>query len=167
MEFNAMLPAEQRPEHTEHYEGFFHLYSIHGAVEECKIHYTIRDFNLEKFEARKKLLEAAFDFLKSKYGAGIGTLVIRDQYYNMRDFILPVMHVVELAEKAIRSVGVEPIVHPIRGGTDGAKLSNKGLPTPNLFTGGHNFHGKYEYLPVESLDKAVEVIVKIAELNVV
>jgi len=166
MEFNAMLPAEQRPEHTEHYEGFFHLYSIHGAVEECKMHYTIRDFNLEKFEARKKLLEAAFDFLKSKYGAGIGTLLIRDQYYNMRDFILPVMHVVELAEKAIRSVGVEPIVHPIRGGTDGAKLSNKGLPTPNLFTGGHNFHGKYEYLPVESLDKAVEVIVKIAELNV-
>ncbi len=165
MEFNTLLPAEQRPEHTENYEGFFHLTSIHGSIEECKMHYAIRDFDRENFEAKKRLLEAALTFFKSKFGAKSCDLHIRDQYYNMRDCILPVMHVVELAEKAIRLAGVIPIVRPIRGGTDGARLSYNGLPTPNIFTGGHNFHGKYEYLPVQSLDRAVDVIVKIAELN--
>ena len=167
MEFNNMLPAEQRPEHTENYEGFFHLTNIHGSIEECKMHYTIRDFDREKFEEKKRLLEAAVTFFKSKYGDESCDLLTRDQYYNMRDCILPVMHVVDLAEKAIRLAGIDPIVRPIRGGTDGARLSYNGLPTPNLFTGGHNFHGKYEYLPVQSLDKAVEVIVKIAELNAI
>jgi tripeptide aminopeptidase len=158
------LPDNETPEHTEKREGFFHVHDIRGQIENAWAKLIIRDHSREAFEQRKELLENLVERAKVTYGADIH-LEIEDQYYNMKERILPVFEIVELAEKAMKAVGVHPIVKPIRGGTDGSQLSFKGLPCPNIFAGGHNFHGKYEYIPVESMEKAVEVIVKICELT--
>lgn len=163
-EFNSMLPASERPEHTEGYEGFFHLIKIDGGVEKASFQYIIRDHNRAKFEERKTTMQRVADYLNVKYGAGVVKLTITDQYYNMREMVEPVYHVVDTAIRAMEQVGIKPLVRPIRGGTDGARLSYMGLPCPNLFAGGENFHGKYEYVPVNSMVKASEVIVKIVEL---
>ena len=162
-ELVALLPINERPEHTEGYEGFFHLISLGGTVEESEIAYIIRDHDREKFENRKALMEQAVSELNKKYGDRL-TLDMRDQYYNMKEKVEPVKHVIDYAFRAIEEVGITPVIKPIRGGTDGAKLSFMGLPCPNIFAGGMNFHGKYEYLPVHSMKKASRVIVKIAEL---
>lgn len=162
-EFNALLPAAERPMHTAGYEGFFHLMDFSGTVEKTSLTYIIRDHDAEKFAARKALMEKALGFINDKYGAGTGELALRDQYRNMKEIILPVMHIVDTAKEAMRELGIEPIDIPIRGGTDGAMLSYKGLPTPNLFTGGLNAHGKFECIPVESMEKAVQVIVRILQ----
>lgn len=163
MELNAMLPVDQRPEHTEKYEGFFLLTSMSGTVENTSMTYIIRDHHKEKFAAKKVLMEDVAEYLNKKYGAGSVELEIKDSYFNMREKIEPVMEVVEIAKKSMEEVGVTPIIKPIRGGTDGARLSYMGLPCPNIFTGGHNFHGKFEYIPVQSMKKSVEVIVKVIE----
>lgn len=165
MELNAMLPCAERPEHTEHYQGFFHLTNISGEVEETKLQYIIRDHSKGLFEKKKQILQEAVDFLNAKYGNGTVELELKDSYYNMREKIEPVMEIVHLAQKAMAKVGVTPKITPVRGGTDGARLSFMGLPCPNIFTGGHNFHGKFEYIPVKSMGKAVDVILKIIELN--
>ena len=162
MELNAMLPEAERPQYTQDYEGFFLLTRIDGTVEECKMSYIIRDHDRAKFEEKKKLMQQIVDFLNQKYGQRI-SCEIKDQYYNMREKVEPVFYVVERAIKAITDAGVKPLVQPIRGGTDGANLSFRNLPCPNIFAGGHNFHGKYEYVPLESMVKAVEVIVNIAK----
>lgn len=164
MEFDKMLPHFERPEHTEGYEGFFHLEKINGVVEATTMVYIIRDFDKEGLEARKGRMRKIAGYLNDKYGEGTVVLELADQYYNMREKIEPVFHIVENAKKAMAETGVTPIVSPIRGGTDGAKLSYKGLPTPNIFTGGHNFHGRFEYIPVNSMKKAVEVILKLIEI---
>lgn len=158
------LPNSERPEHTEGYEGFYHLISIEGEVEETKVNFIIRDFDKQSFEKRKELLLDTAEFLNKKYGIGTVNVELKDQYYNMKEKIEPVKYIVDIAFKAMEEVGITPIVAPIRGGTDGARLSYMGLPTPNLFTGGHNFHGKYEFIPTFAMDKAVEVILKIIEL---
>ncbi len=163
-ELDSLLPAFQRPEHTEKYEGFFHLIDFKGEVEETTFRYIVRDHDLEKFEEKKQFLTKSIDLLNQKYEGERFKLELRDQYYNMKEKIEPVLHIVETAKLAMEEVGVVPIIKPIRGGTDGARLSFMGLPTPNIFTGGHNYHGRYEYIPVESMQKAVEVIVKIAQL---
>lgn len=163
-EFNSMLPASERPEHTQDYEGFYHLIKIDGSVEKSVFQYIIRDHCRQKFEARKSTMVQIADYLNQKYGAGVVTLDINDQYYNMREKVEPVYHVVETAIEAMEQVGVKPVVKPIRGGTDGARLSYMGLPCPNIFGGGENFHGKHEFVPVESMVKASDVIVKIVEL---
>ncbi len=165
MEYNELLPIVQRPEYTENYEGFYHLISMQGEVEESQLTYIVRDHDMEKFQAKKKFMEELTSFMNKKYGENTVQTELSDQYYNMREKIEPVMHIVDLAEKAMQEVGIKPKVQPIRGGTDGSKLSYMGLPTPNIFAGGHNFHGRFEYIPTESLQKAMEVIVKIAELN--
>ena len=162
MEYNALLPPAERPEHTEGYEGFFHLIDISGEVEKTVMRYLVRDHDRKKFEDRKKLLEEAAALLRMKYGKDTVKVELKDQYYNMREQIEPVHYVVDLAEEAMKECGVTPVVKPIRGGTDGARLSYMGLPTPNLFTGGHNFHGRYEFIPIPSMEKAVEVIVLIS-----
>lgn len=164
MELHGMLPAAEAPEYTEGYEGFYHLISIHGGVEETKMNYIIRDFDRMKFEERKKTLQGIVDRLKAKYGEKNILLEMRDQYYNMREKIEPVKEIVEVAEQAMKKLGIEPIIKPIRGGTDGSQLSYMGLPTPNLFTGGENFHGKYEYVSVQSMEKATRVIIEILRL---
>ncbi|MEO1031968.1 MAG: peptidase T [Bacteroidota bacterium] len=164
-EFINALPKEETPERTEGYEGFFHLYHIEGEVEETTLQYIIRDHDTVKFEARKALMEKIVANLNSKYQAEIFELEIKDQYYNMREKVEPVMHIVDIAEEAMTTLGITPLIKPIRGGTDGSQLSYMGLPCPNIFAGGHNFHGRYEYVPVESMQKAVEVICKIAELT--
>lgn len=163
-ELNSMLPKNEIPSLTENYEGFYHLSSVNGDIECTKMSYIIRDFDINHFQDRKSFLNNIIDTLNKKYGDGTITLKIKDQYYNMKEKIQPVMHIVDTAFEAMTSVGVKPIVRPIRGGTDGAQLSFKGLPTPNLFTGGENFHGKYEYIPVFALEKATDVIIKIIEL---
>jgi tripeptide aminopeptidase len=163
-EFNDLLPVQQRPEFTSAYEGFFHIMAFNGTVEEAALAYIIRDHNRAKFEAKKAQIQQAADFINAKYGAGVVTLEVKDQYANMRELIEPVYHIIDLAERAMRAVQVTPLITPVRGGTDGAWLSYRGLPTPNLFTGGHNYHGKYEYIPTFAMEKAVEVLVKIAEL---
>lgn len=163
-EFNSMLPACERPEHTEGYEGFFHLIKIEGGVERTSFQYIIRDHNRVLFEERKAVMERVAAYLNAKYGAGVVNLTLSDQYYNMREKVEPVYHVVDTAIRAMELVGVKPLVRPIRGGTDGARLSYMGLPCPNLFAGGENFHGKYEYVPVNSMVKATEVMLKIIEL---
>lgn len=163
-EFVSMLPKLEVPEHTDGYEGFYHLISFNGDVEETKIQYIIRDFYKVEFENRKTTLNNIAFELNKKYGEGTVTLEIKDQYYNMKEKIEPVKHIVDVAFKAMKEVGVEPKVSPIRGGTDGARLSFMGLPTPNLFTGGHNFHGKYEFIPTFAMEKAVEVILKIIDI---
>ena len=163
MELNGLLPVDQRPEHTEKYEGFFLLINMSGTVEDTSMVYIIRDHDKEKFAAKKALMTEAAEYLNKKYGAGSVELEITDSYFNMREKIEPVMEVVEVAKKSMEEVGVTPIIKPIRGGTDGARLSYMGLPCPNIFTGGHNFHGKFEYISIQSMKKSVEVIVKVVE----
>lgn len=165
MELNNMLPASEVPEHTEAYEGFFHLIDVNGTVESTTVNYIIRDHDLNLFNKKKDLLIRIVDHLNLKYGPRTVKLIMVDQYYNMKEKIEPVFHIVELARKAITERGITTKNIPIRGGTDGSKLSYMGLPCPNLFTGGHNFHSRYEFIPVKSMESAVEVIVKIVELN--
>lgn len=162
--FCAMLPANEAPEHTEGYEGFYHLISFNGAVEQTTVAYIIRDHNRARFEDRKKKIERYVSEINAEYGEGTATLELRDQYYNMSEKIAPVMHIIDTAFAAMEAVGVKPNVKPIRGGTDGAQLSFKGLPCPNIFAGGLNFHGRYEFVPIQNMEKAMNVIVKIAEL---
>ena len=163
-EFNAMLPVMARPEYTEGYEGFFHLISFKGAVEEADFAYIIRDHNRDKFEARKEMIVKVADFINSKYGEGTVKLDLKDQYYNMREQVEPHYHIIDKAVKAMEMAGIKARIQPIRGGTDGANLSFKGLPCPNIFAGGHNFHGKMEFVPLESMEKAQEVILNIVSL---
>ncbi len=163
-EFITMLPQKEVPEKTEGYEGFYHLNSFNGDVEGTVLQYIIRDHDMNKFENRKSTITNIIENLNNRYGEGAVTLEMKNQYYNMKEKIEPVKHIVDIAFKAMKEVGVEPKVVPIRGGTDGAKLSFMGLPTPNIFAGGHNFHGKYEYIPIFAMEKAVEVILKIVEL---
>ena len=165
MDFINSLPRLETPEHTEDRQGFFHLSAIEGDVEETTLHYIIRDHDREHFEARKEMMRDLAQEICSQQERDCVSVEIKDQYFNMREKVEPVMHIVDIAEEAMKQVNVTPIIKPIRGGTDGAQLSFKGLPCPNIFAGGHNFHGKYEYVPVESMQKAVEVIVKIAELT--
>lgn len=163
-EFINSLPRLETPEHTEGRQGFFHLYGMNGGVDNTKLQYIIRDHDKGHFEARKKMILQLAEELNDQYEKEIITVEIKDQYYNMREKIEPVMHIVHIAEKAMKMAGIEPIIKPIRGGTDGSQLSFMGLPCPNIFAGGHNFHGRYEYVPVESMQKAIEVIVNIAQL---
>ncbi|MFP2996001.1 peptidase T [Spongiivirga sp. MCCC 1A20706] len=162
-EFIDSLPKMETPEHTEGYEGFFHLTDINGNVDVTHLEYIIRDHDKGHFAARKNMFEQLAYDINSKYQKELVNVEIADQYYNMREKIEPVMHIVDLAEKAMQIANIKPIIKPIRGGTDGSQLSYKGLPCPNIFAGGHNFHGRYEYVPVESMVKAVEVIVNIAK----
>ncbi|GAB6121874.1 peptidase T [Dysgonomonas termitidis] len=159
----SLLPANERPEHTTKYEGFFHLTNVSGTVDSATVGYIIRDHDRKLFEGRKQLMIEVVDFINRLYPNST-TLEIKDQYYNMREKVEPVKHIVDMAFEAMEAAGVTPIVKPIRGGTDGAQLSFKGLPCPNIFAGGHNFHGRYEFVPVQSMEKAVEVIVKLAEI---
>ncbi|MCK0160294.1 peptidase T [Allomuricauda sp. F6463D] len=163
-DFMTHLPPSEVPEHTTGREGFFHVHKIKGEIEKAEIELIIRDHDAVHFEARKDLLNDIKDKLNKKYGDFI-SLTIEDQYKNMREKVEPVFHIVEIAEEAMKSLQIEPIIKPIRGGTDGSQLSFMGLPCPNIFAGGHNFHGKYEYIPLESMEKAVMVIVKICELT--
>ena len=163
-EFNALLPVDQRPEYTEGYEGFFHLISFKGAVEEADFAYIIRDHNREKFEQKKALIAEVARFINAKYGEGTVTLTVKDQYYNMREQVEPHYHIVEKAVKAMEMAGVKAKIQPIRGGTDGANLSFKGLPCPNIFAGGLNFHGKMEFVPLESIEKAYQVVLNLVTL---
>ena len=162
--FIEMVPAQEAPEHTEGYEGFYHLIGIQGEVEQTVVSYIIRDHDRAKFENRKKEVERLVSEINAEYGAGTATLELRDQYYNMREKIEPVMHIIDTAFQAMELAGVKPKVKAIRGGTDGAQLSFKSLPCPNIFAGGLNFHGRYEFVPIQSMEKAMTVIVKIAEL---
>ncbi|NLJ97830.1 MAG: peptidase T [Tissierellia bacterium] len=164
MELNSMLPVNERPEYTENYEGFYHLVGFNGSVEKTDITYIIRDHNMKKFENKKETMKKAVQFLNYKYN-DIIQLNIEDSYYNMKEKIEPVMEIIDLAKKAMLELNIQPDISPIRGGTDGSRLSYMGLPCPNIFTGGHNFHGKFEYIPVFAMEKATEVIVKIIELN--
>ncbi|WP_213520408.1 peptidase T [Nonlabens sp.] len=163
-EFIDALPRLETPEHTEEYQGFFHLHDMKGAVEKTELHYIIRDHDKEHFEARKEMMHRLVSALNEQYDRKAVSIVIKDQYYNMREKIAPVMHIIDVAEQAMKDVGIVPLIKPIRGGTDGSQLSYMGLPCPNIFAGGHNFHGPYEYVPVESMIKATEVIIRIAEL---
>ncbi|HAE42848.1 MAG TPA: peptidase T [Clostridiales bacterium] len=160
-ELNNLLPVNEKPEYTEGYEGFYHLLSSSGDVECFNMTYIIRDHSTDKFNAKKKFLNEISNFLNTKYGPETISLTIKDQYYNMKDKILPVYHVVQTAKAVMEELGIKPIIKPVRGGTDGSALSLKGLPTPNIFTGGHNFHGKYEYISIQSMEKAVDVIIGI------
>lgn len=162
--FMARLPGEETPERTSERQGFFHVHHLRGEIENAEFELIVRDHDKTNFEARKQLLRTISEELKTEYGDCI-TLTLKDQYFNMREKVEPVLHIVEIAKMAMEAVGVVPIIKPIRGGTDGSQLSFMGLPCPNIFAGGHNFHGKYEYVPVESMQKAVEVIVKICELT--
>jgi len=164
MELHSRLPANEAPEHTEGYEGFYHLTSIRGDVEETKLSYLIRDHDKAKFQARKDEMTRIVEELKAKYGADRLSLEIKDQYYNMREKIEPVREVVDIASQAMKNLGIEPVMKPIRGGTDGSQLSYMGLPTPNIFTGGENYHGRYEYASLDNMVKAVQVIVEIVKL---
>lgn len=164
-EFAAMMPEAETPQHTAEYEGFYHLIGMEGNVERASLTYIIRDHDRTKFEARKAFVEKVGELLREKYGADVVKVSVSDQYYNMREKIEPVMHVVDIATEAMHAVGVTPRVRAIRGGTDGAQLSFKGLPCPNIFAGGLNFHGPHEFLPIPSLEKASEVVVKICELT--
>jgi tripeptide aminopeptidase len=164
-EFINSIPRMESPEHTEGYEGFFHLHDMKGDVEETVLQYIIRDHDKGHFEARKEVMQKLTNELNSQYGREVITTEIKDQYYNMKEMVTPVMHIVDIAEEAMKQVGIEPLIKAIRGGTDGSQLSYMGLPCPNIFAGGHNFHGRYEYVPVESMIKATEVICKIAELT--
>ena len=161
MEFQSLLPAHQRPEATEGYEGFFHLTAMEGSVEESQLHYIIRDHDMEKFQSKKTLMTAAAAFLNEKYGPGTVELTLRDSYFNMRRRIEPVMFIVDRAKAAMEAVGIQPREVPIRGGTDGARLSYEGLPCPNLCTGGENYHGRFEYIPVEDMALCTRMLVRI------
>ena len=170
-DFISKLPADETPEETKGYEGFFHVHHLTGSIEETVLELIIRDHSKKKFEKSKKLIEKITRKINKKFAKQFGEDIviaeIKDQYYNMKEKVMPVKHIVDVAEKAMKEIGIKPIIKPIRGGTDGCQLSYKGLPCPNIFAGGHNFHGKYEYIPVESMQKAVEVIVKIAELTAI
>lgn len=163
-QFATMLPRHETPEHTEGYEGFYHLVGMEGTVEKSTLSYIIRDHDRDRFERRKKEIQHLVNKINAEFGQGTATPEIHDQYYNMREKVEPVMHIVDLAFEAMEAVGVKPNVKPIRGGTDGARLSYEGLPCPNIFAGGHNFHGRFEYVPVPSMEKAMMVIVKIVEI---
>ncbi|MDO9679704.1 MAG: peptidase T [Bacteroidales bacterium] len=163
-EFNSLLPVEQRPEFTRDYEGFFHIIRFDGTVEEATIQYIIRDHDFEKFDQKKSLIEESITYMNKKYGDGRFRLELKDQYFNMRKQVEPHYHIVEKAVKAMEMAGITALIKPIRGGTDGARLSFMGLPCPNIFAGGHNFHGRYEYIPLESMVKASEVIINIVKL---
>jgi tripeptide aminopeptidase len=163
-EFISLMPSREVPEMTEGNEGFFHIHSIKGEIEHAEFELIIRDHDEEQFAARKEMLNDIAEKLNTKYG-DIISVEINDQYRNMKEKIEPVFHIIEIAEEAMLKIGIEPIIKPIRGGTDGSQLSFMGLPCPNIFAGGHNFHGKYEYVPLESMEKAVETIVKICELT--
>jgi len=165
MELNQMLPVNERPEFTTGREGFFHLIDFNGSVEQTKIRYLIRDHSRTKFEEKKKLITDCTKLLNLKHGPDRFNLVLKDQYYNMREKLELVMHIVNLAKDAMKAEEIKPIIKPIRGGTDGARLSFMGLPCPNLFTGGHNYHGKYEFIPIPSMMKAVKVILRIIQLS--
>ncbi|MGO4818116.1 peptidase T [Flavobacterium sp. W22_SRS_FP1] len=169
-DFINALPKDETPQETKGYEGFFHVNHFTGSIEETVLELIIRDHSKHKFEKRKKLIEKITQKLNKKFakkfGEDIVVTEINDQYYNMKEKVVPVKYIVDIAEKAMKQVNIKPIIKPIRGGTDGCQLSYKGLPCPNIFAGGHNFHGKYEYVPAESMQKAVEVIVKIAELTI-
>ncbi len=163
-EINSMLPVAQRPEHTEGYEGFYHLVGLNGTVEDAEISYIIRDHDRAKFEAKKHYLQGIVALLTEKWGAGVINLQLKDQYYNMREMVEPHPEVIDKALAAMKEAGVEPIVRPIRGGTDGSRLSYMGLPCPNLFTGGMNFHGKFEYCSLTTMKRAMQVIINLARL---
>ena len=161
MEFHSLLPADQRPEHTEGYEGFIHLTDMEGTVEQSTLRYIIRDHDMDKYLQKQALMRSAADFINTKYGPGTAQLTVRESYLNMRRKIEPCMHIVERAMKAMEAAGMEPKTVPVRGGTDGARLSYMGLPCPNLCTGGDNFHGRYEYIVVEDMEKCVDMLVNI------
>lgn len=163
MEFHNMLPVYETPENTEDYEGFSLLGDMSGNVEKTLLQYIIRDHSIEKFNAKKERFEKIADYLNEKYGQGTVELKLKDSYFNMKEKILPHIHIVENAKKALENIGIEPKVVPIRGGTDGARLSYMGLPCPNLCTGGHNYHGRYEYIPIQSMEKVVELLIEIAK----
>ena len=164
MELNALLPVEQRPEYTTGYEGFYHIIGFNGTVEEATFSYIIRDHDMGLYEDKKAYMRKCVDFINEKYGEGVATVEIKHQYYNMRKEVEPHYHIVEKAKKAMEMEGIVPNIKPIRGGTDGANLSFMGLPCPNIFAGGHNFHGKMEYVPLESMEKASKVILNIISL---
>lgn len=164
MELNSLLPSEEAPEYTEGYEGFYHLLSFHGDVEKTVLSYIIRDFDRTSFNNRKATMEKIVTNLNEKYGQGTIELELHDQYFNMREKIEPVKEIVDIAHEAMTKLGIEPIIEPIRGGTDGSQLSYMGLPTPNIFTGGENFHGKFEFISIDNMLKATNVIVEIARL---
>ncbi len=164
MEYNSLLAVNERPEFTDKYEGFIHIYQFNGTVEEAKVEFIIRDHDRAKFEAKKVAMQQAADFINNKYGAGTVKVEIEDQYFNMKEMVQPHPEIIKVAEDAMNELGIKVIYEPIRGGTDGSRLSYMGLPTPNIFTGGHYAHGKYEFIPVFALEKGVDVIVKIAEL---
>ena len=163
-ELNALLPAVQRPEHTTGYEGFFHCVGFNGTVENAKIQYIIRDHDSEKFEQKKVLMWSCVDMLQKRYGENVLKLVLKDQYFNMRKMVEPHPQVIDKAMEAMRMADVEPLIKPIRGGTDGARLSFMGLPCPNIFTGGMNFHGKFEYCSLQTMQKATQVVINLAQL---
>ena len=160
----VMLPRWETPEHTQGYEGFYHLISMNGTVEETTLNYIIRDHDRSRFESRKRELEHLVRKVNREFGEGTVEIEMRDQYYNMREKIEPVMHIIDLAEEAMKTVGVTPVIKPIRGGTDGARLSFEGLPCPNIFAGGENFHSRYEYLPIKSLEAAKDVVLEIVKM---
>ncbi len=164
-EFIDALPANEVPERTEGYEGFFHLHNIKGDVERAEVYYIIRDHDRKKFEARKALFAKTAEDLNTKYGKKLFTTEIKDQYFNMREMVEPVMYVVDIAEQAMKDLGIKPLIKAIRGGTDGSKLSYMGLPCPNIFAGGHNFHGRFEFVAAEAMEKATNVILKIVDLT--
>ena len=164
MELNSLLPVEQRPEYTCGYEGFFHIIGFNGSVEEATFSYIIRDHDMDLYEKRKQTMQECVDFINRKYGEGTASVEIKHQYYNMRKMVEPHYHIIEKAVKAMEMEGIKPRIQPIRGGTDGANLSFKGLPCPNIFAGGHNFHGKLEFVPLESMIKASKVILNIISL---
>jgi tripeptide aminopeptidase len=164
MELNALLPVNQRPEFTQGYDGFFHIVKFEGTVESASFKYIVRDHDRKKFEQKKVLIQDCVDLLNKRYGEGVIELTLKDQYYNMKEQVEPVIHIVETAQKAMEELGIEPVVVPIRGGTDGARLSYMGLPCPNIFAGGLNFHGKFEYVSLDVMEKATLVILKIIEL---
>jgi tripeptide aminopeptidase len=168
-DFIKELPKGETPQETRGYEGFFHVHHLTGSIEETVLELIIRDHNKKKFEKRKELIDKITKKINKKFAKKFGEDIViaevKDQYYNMKEKVLPVKHIVDIAEKAMKELGIKPLIKPIRGGTDGCQLSYKGLPCPNIFAGGHNFHGKYEYVPAESMQKAVDVIVKIAELT--
>lgn len=164
-DFINALPTKEVPEHTEGYEGFYHLHTMKGEVEETELYYIIRDHDMKIFQERKAAFQKIADDMNKKLGSDIIAVEIKDQYFNMREKVEPVMHIVDIAEKAMLDLGIKPLIKAIRGGTDGSQLSYKGLPCPNIFAGGHNFHGKYEYVTLEAMQKATDVVVKIAEIT--
>lgn len=163
-QFAGMLPRHETPEHTENYEGFYHLVGMQGDVENSTLTYIIRDHDRARFESRKTEIQHLANKINAEFGAGTANVELKDQYYNMREQIEPVMHIIKLASAAMEAAGVKPQIKPIRGGTDGAQLSFKGLPCPNIFAGGHNFHGRYEFVPIQSMEKATEVIINIIKM---